>query len=296
MGCTHAMARLCRLATRCRAGRARTRLREFAEARHRYSSVFHPDAPSASVCLMPHGRVRRRHPAELHRVAGRARIQFAELRETLSRHHRTRRRVACRRASDRPMTASYQPTRAARRRLPIGALAIPGFAMALMAFLVFALPIYSTTHRLLAWCVLVLTTVPLIRYLCRPVGVPLLEFVALQYGVMFALPVFYEEKLVGYRFTGAPSSEAITTTLTCCILAVVAMQAGFCIAAAKIRITPRLLSFQSSPRRLFVFAVATVIGSLLVETRAIVVGVNVHQAVNVILSSDLGIALLGLLH
>jgi len=194
------------------------------------------------------------------------------------------------------MTVSHQPIRAARRRALIGVLAIPGFAMALVAFLVFALPIYSTTDRLLAWCVWVLTTMPLIRYLRRPVGVPLLEFVALQYGVMFALPVFYEETLKGYRFTSAPSSEAITTTLTLCILAVVAMQAGYYFAAAKIHLRPRLLSFQSSPRRLFVFAVASVIGSVLVETRTIVVSANVHQVVLVIFSGDLGIALLGLLH
>jgi hypothetical protein len=195
----------------------------------------------------------------------------------------------------RPMAAG-QHTRPERRRLPIGVLAIPGFGIALVAFLAFALPIYSTTDRLLAWCVFVLATMPLIRYLRRPVGVPLFEFVALQYGLFFALPVFYEEKLQWYRFTGAPSSEAITITLTCCILALVALQVGYHVAAKRMHIKPRLLSFQSSTNRLFVFAVASVIGSLLVAVGTIDVGADARQAVTVIVSGDLGTALLGLLH
>jgi hypothetical protein len=194
------------------------------------------------------------------------------------------------------VTTSRLPIRAERRRLPIGVLAIPAFGVALATFLAFALPMYSTTDRLLAWCVLALATTPLIRFLRRPVGVPLFEFAALQYGLLFALPVFYEEKLQWYRFTGTPSSEAITTTLTCCILALVALQAGYYFAAAKLHVKPRLLSFQSSTRRLFVFAVASVIGSLLIATGTIVVGADALQAVTVIVSGDLGIALLGLLH
>jgi hypothetical protein len=194
------------------------------------------------------------------------------------------------------MNASRQHIRAERQRLLIGVLAIPGFAMALMAFLAFALPIYTATDRLLAWCVFVLATMPLIRFLRRPVGVPLFEFVALQYGLLFALPVFYEEELQWYRFTGAPSSEAITATLTCCILALVALQAGYRCAVAKMHITPRLLSFHSSTRRLFVFAVASVTGSLLIASGTIVVGADALQAMSVVVSGDLGIALLGLLH
>src|SRR5437763_10818703 len=91
----------------------------------------------------------------------------------------------------------------------LGTLALLLYGLALPAFLVGALPVYTATQRALAWIVFVMGTYPAVRAHRRLVGVPLLELVAAQYALLFALPVFYEPRLLTTAGFTIPSERSI---------------------------------------------------------------------------------------
>jgi hypothetical protein len=170
------------------------------------------------------------------------------------------------------------------------------YGLALPAFLFAALPIYTTPQRGLAWAVFVAGTVPAVLAYKRRVGVPLLELVGAQYAVLFALPVFYESQLFTIAGFTVPSEGAITLTIVCAALALASIYSGWSIARRFIHVRIDALIFDSSTARLFVFGVFSVVGSLAIALLGIDVPDSFAQPLMVIVSQDLGLALLACLY
>lgn len=191
--------------------------------------------------------------------------------------------------------ASRATNSAARLRLPIGVITAFGYIVALLLFLVYADDIYSAEHRVLAWMIFVAGTLPIIRFLLTPKSVPLLEFVSIQVVILFSLPVFFETRLGTLRGYRVPEEGAITLTLACTLLAVIAIGLGYRFAARTIRLRLPLLSFPTSNLRLFVFAAVSVLGSLLLFSGAFELSPGLMQPLVVMVSQDLGITILALL-
>lgn len=171
------------------------------------------------------------------------------------------------------------------------------YLVALVAFVLFALPAYGTMDRLLAWCIFVLGTAPVIAFVRAPRGAPLIEFVALQYAVMFALPVFFEASLGTLTSVRIPTAEALTGALWSAFVALACLLLGYhLVASAAPRRPVRLLTFPASDVRLYAAGSIMAVGSLSLFLGGVDIPEQARQPVAVILSQDLGIALLALLH
>jgi hypothetical protein len=182
----------------------------------------------------------------------------------------------------------------ARRSIPLGVATAFVYVVALFLFLTYANDNFTLTQRLLAWLIFVAGTLPVVRFLMRPRGVPLLEFVNVQFVVLFALPVFYETRLStlhGYR---VPAENAITMALFCALAGLLALGLGFRFARRTIRVRVGLLSFPASELRLFVLAVLMVVGAIMLFSGAVPVSAGLMQPLLVIVSQDLGLTILAL--
>ena len=170
------------------------------------------------------------------------------------------------------------------------------YLLVLLLFLAFAKPVYSIEQRLLGWLVFVFGTGPMLRFARRPQGVPLFEFVLVQYVLFFSMPLFYQTSIGTFSYgQRRPAEEAITMTLICVLLALVSLLAGHALAKRALRIRAGLLSFSASPLRLFLVGVVAAIGGTLFLSASIAISASFAQPLLVIFSQDLGIALLGLL-
>ena len=159
-----------------------------------------------------------------------------------------------------------------------------------------ALPVYTPTQRALAWVVFVLGTVPAVLAYKRRSGVPLLELVGAQYAVLFGLPVFSESQLFTIAGFSIPSESAITLTIACAALALGAIYAGYALARRFVHVKVDALIYESSTQRLFAFSVCSVVGSLVIAVLGVDVPDSFAQPLTVIVSQDLGLALLACLY
>lgn len=187
-------------------------------------------------------------------------------------------------------------TRHVRSGLPFGVVTVSAYLLTLLLFLFYSGEIYTVTHRLLAWLVFVAASLPIVRFIARPVGVPLLQFVNIQFIVLFVLPLFHETRLSTATEYRIPSEQAITLALACTLMAVLSIGAGYRFAARTIRLKLSLLSFPASELRLFFLGVVLSLGSLVLFSGAFEIPPSIMQPLIVLISLDLGLVLLALLY
>src|SRR5947208_2625289 len=109
----------------------------------------------------------------------------AELRFGFGKIRRLRRRSRAGRS-----TATSTPGRSQAPQLASDSF------VAFVLFVSRALPLYTTTQRTLAFGVFALGTAPAAVAFVKRTRFPIMEIVALQYAVYFALPVFFEERMM----------------------------------------------------------------------------------------------------
>lgn len=200
-----------------------------------------------------------------------------------------------------PYTAdSYNAPPGWARRGARGSLGVlSDAAIAGAAFPLFfygALPLYSSMQRLLAWCLFVAGILPLVRILRAPKGVPLIQLVAAQYAVQFALPVFFEDHLDTLNGPQLPDNDAITRTLICALLALASIGVGYWVARRHLHLRLRWLTFEADAKRLFVCGVVLCVGALALNTAAAFVGSGFERPLYAVFSLDLGLALLACMY
>lgn len=173
------------------------------------------------------------------------------------------------------------------------------YVMVLPVFLNFALPVFSTTQRFLAWLVFAAAGIPFFHAMAsRTRSVPLMPLLAGQYIVFYALPVFFEDAVKTLDGWITPASSAIDTTLFAAFLSLIAIAVGYAFAGRLFRVRLSLLQFTPSPRRLFWYASITLAGAILIQAQGDLLGWDpgsLRRPVSVALSADLGIAILACL-
>jgi hypothetical protein len=179
---------------------------------------------------------------------------------------------------------------------PAAALPLVVYPVACVLFLGAASPIYSVTQRLLALALFALGTWPLVRFAQRPNGVLLLELVALQYAIFFALPVFHQDRIATTSGYDVPRASAVTMSLTIALLALAGTMTGYVFSRRLLQSGAWKATLDIPGRRLFVFALLAILGVHLLPLLGLVVSNAWSRPLSVLLSQDLGVALLGCLY
>jgi hypothetical protein len=175
--------------------------------------------------------------------------------------------------------------------------AIGLFLLSLPLFLDRARPVYTDTHRTLAWALFALSTVPFFFAAARTRRtVPLMLLLSAQYAVFYALPVFFEEYINTRSGFTVPRASAIDMTLVCAILSLIAIGVGYSFAGKVFRIRYRMFHFKPSTNRVFWFGVVSLLGSAAVQIgQGTLLGWepgSFSRPLNLVFSADLGVAIL----
>jgi hypothetical protein len=197
--------------------------------------------------------------------------------------------------------AAVAATRSHRRSSRALLQAFALYLVSLPIFLNFSLPVYTTWQRLLAWGIFCVAGVPFFHAISsRWRGVPILPLVAGQYIVFFALPVFFEDAVRTLDGWITPDSAAIDMTLFCALLSFISIGLGYMFAGKIFRFRVSFLHFAPSPRKLFLYAVITLVGGILLAFgQGSILGWepgSLVRPISVILSADLGVAILACLY
>jgi hypothetical protein len=179
-------------------------------------------------------------------------------------------------------------------------LAVLLYTISLPLFMNLALPVYTTTQRVLAWSVFVVGAIPFFRAMSSSRrSVPLMPLIGGQYIVFYALAVFFEDSTKTLDGWIVPASSAVDMTLVCAFLSFVAIGIGYMVAGQVLRLRFQLFHFTPSSERLFWYAVLTLVAALTLQLgQGKLLGWSpgdLARPINLILSGDLAIAILACL-
>jgi hypothetical protein len=172
------------------------------------------------------------------------------------------------------------------------------YAVVCLAFMWFCLPAYTGLNRLMGCAVLIAATLPLVENVRRRrIGVPLVEIPLASYAVLFAVPMLFQEDQPVYIGVLVPDEKVINLTLCGVLLAVGGLWSGYQLAAPgrwdgwvprmRLDMSPPLLSW---------------VGASLLVCNALFFGVldgvgeEMQRTTDVLISADLGLALLGIIY
>lgn len=191
-------------------------------------------------------------------------------------------------------------TRRKKQKDPL-IVAILIYVAALPAFVNLALPVYTATQRLLAWGIFAVSSIPLIRMMqSGQRRTPLMPLLGAQYLVFYAFAIFFDDATLTLSGKTIPESSAIDMTLTCVLLSIIAIQLGYFAAGRALRLRFKLFQFSPSTRRLFLYAVATLVGAALLSVgEGTLLGWapgTLSRPLSLILSVDVGVAILACLY
>lgn len=171
------------------------------------------------------------------------------------------------------------------------------YAVACACIFFFSLPVYSSTHRMLACAVIVSGFWPLLQYFrFRRVGVPLLEIPLASFPVLFAFPLLYHEEQFVYGGQLVPTEDGITKTLFAVVLAIVFLQVGYhCASRKKLGALIPRITMTVPDRALAFLGAGLVLMNVVLNITLSRLSEDLLRLFQVLISADLGIAILGIL-
>ncbi len=160
-----------------------------------------------------------------------------------------------------------------------------------------SLPAYSLTNRILACALFAISTWPLIQYIKRGIGVPLIELPLASFAAYYCIPLLVEDVHPVYRAVLKPIPHLVDQVLISSILFVFSLLLGFTVCSKWIegRKSP-LINLAVSTHAFIVIAITLIGINLAMSVLGISSDNKWNRAVQILFSQDLGVAILSLMY
>lgn len=161
----------------------------------------------------------------------------------------------------------------------------------------FSLPCYSFLNRLLGCVLFVVSTLPLVRYIRTGTGVPLIELPLASFAVYYCLPLLVEDIHPVYRCVLVPIPHLIDQVLLSSILYVLMLFVGYSLLQRSVSSrTVGLVKSELTKPALLIIAFSLIGINVAMQLTGISAGNSWNRVIQVVLSQDLGVAILAFLY
>jgi len=193
------------------------------------------------------------------------------------------------------MSLQIAPVVAAQRGYSSLFLQMAGYGLALVLFIFLSQDAYTMESRIVAWLLFVVGTLPAVQYFAkRRTHIPVVELILLAYVNAFSLPLFFQDQQKIMVKVLYPDVEPVTQCLLLALVAIVALWVGY-------KCAPILFKALKVPKLTLIceyrplFYYASVLCILSIIRYLGLFSFLPDVLAKIILSQDLGIALLALL-